>query len=68
MLCISHSVPMYVVLMKKYPINSSIKTVNKKTKQDRIFTYIRDIICLPNWYHRKMTGNCIVIPHGNQPR
>jgi len=40
----------------------------KKKKHERMFTYERDIVCLPNWYHSKMTGNCIPIPRGNQSR
>ena len=40
----------------------------KKCKQERIFTYERDIVCLSKWYRKKMTGNCIPIPRGDRHR
>ena len=40
----------------------------KKMKQERIFTYERDIICLPHSYHKKMSGNCVPIPRGTKVR
>ena len=40
----------------------------KKTKKERIFSYERDIICLPSWYRSKMSGNCIPIPRGIDSR
>ena len=40
----------------------------KKSKKERIFTYERDIVCLPSWYKSKMSGNCLPIPRGNESR
>ena len=40
----------------------------KKRKHERIFTYERDIICLPHSYYKKMSVNCLPIPRGNKAR
>ena len=40
----------------------------KKQKQERIFSYERDIMCLPNLYRKKMTGNRIPIQRGDHYR
>lgn len=40
----------------------------EKSKKERIFTYERDIVCLPSWYKSKMSGNCLPIPRGNESR
>ena len=44
------------------------RTKVKKSKQERIYSYERDIVCLPSYYKSKMCGNCLPIPRGNKCR
>ena len=59
---------MRLIFFHRRSMPSTFLGRHANNKKERIFTYKRDIVCLPSWYKEKMSGNCLPIPRGNESR